>query len=167
MKRIFAAALFICACFASAQAATNCVAQAERKWSGMTIEALSQGDSCDTAVLTLAIRDKDGKPLWVRALVAGQLMNFASEPAQDAKSMVGKLSSWISGEGFMPSADKLVLKGEFPFTRSENLDAKSFAAYRSQKRPIFCFVQGMESGLCLAQDKDGTIAELGFQMFPG
>jgi len=167
MKLIVAAALVLISSLGTAQAFTNCVAQAEHKWNGMTIEAASQGDTCSDAVLVLAVRDKAGKPVWVHAYIASQLLSFTDQPATDAKAMVSKLSGWISGEGFMQSADKLNVKAEFPFVLAQDGDAKNFDSYRKQKRPIFCFVQGMESGACLLQDKDGGIVEIGTQGFPG
>jgi hypothetical protein len=163
MKRVFLAALFLSVAN-TAQAFTNCVAQAERKWNGVTIEAVSQGDTCEDAVVTLVLRDKAGKPIWVRADIASQMLNFSQEPAADAKAMNAKLSGWISGEGFMPSADKLNLKGEFPFTPK---DKDEFAKARKSKAPLFCYIQGMESGNCLAVGKDGAVMELGVQSFPG
>ncbi len=167
MKKIFAIALGFSFSFGTAQAFTNCVAQAERKWNGVTIEASSQGDTCADAVLTLVVRDKAGKALWTRALISTQLLNFSEQPAVDSKAMITKLSSWISGEGFMPTVDRLNLKGEFPFKITDGLDAKTFASYQKQKRPVFCYVQGQESGACLMLDKVGGVIEIGYQLFPG
>jgi hypothetical protein len=152
---------------AHAQAYTNCNAQAERKWSGLTIEAVSQGDTCEDAVFTLVIRDKAGKPIWARAHIASQLLSFTDGPIASSKAMIEKLSGWISGEGFMQSADKLTLDGEFPFTVSSDIDQSDLKKYRKQKLPLFCYIQGMESGNCLAIDKDGGVVELGVQSFPG
>ena len=152
---------------AHALAYTGCNAQAERKWNGLTIEAFSQGDTCENAVVTLVIRDKEGKPIWARAHVASQLLNFSEQPSTDAKGMIGKLGGWISGEGFMTSVDKLTFDGEFPFTVSSDIEAAALKAYRKQKLPLFCYIQGIESGNCLALDKKGQIVELGVQSFPG
>ena len=160
----FSGAVF---CSTQTLAYTNCNAQAERKWRGLTIEAFSQGDACEDAVVTLVIRDKAGKPIWARAHIGAQLMNFSQDSIANSKAMVEKLSGWISGDGFMTSADKLTLDGEFPFTASSDIDAKALKAYRKQKLPLFCYIQGMESGNCLAVDKDGAIVELGVQSFPG
>ena len=167
MRAIYFAVLLSLLPVGQALAFTNCVAQAEHKWNGLTIEAVSQGDSCDQAVLTLVIRDKGGKPIWTRAHIASQLLSFSEEPASDAKSMIAKLADWISGAGYVPSADKLDVKAEFAFVLSQDVDAKSFADYRKQKRPIFCYVQGMESSACLVLDKDGGVVEIGGQRFPG
>jgi hypothetical protein len=164
MKILIGAAVLFCGFVTAAQAVTNCVAMAERKWNGVTIEATSQGDTCQDAVITLVIRDKAGKPIWARAHIAAQLLSFNQDPAVDAKAMIGKLSGWISGEGFMQSADRLTLKGEFPFTPE---DKAMMAKYRKAKLPIFCYIQGMESGNCLGVDKASAVVELGIQSFPG
>lgn len=150
-----------------ALAYTSCNAQAERKWNGLTVEAVSQGDTCEDAVVTLVIRDKAGKPIWARAHIASQLLSFTDGPIASSKAMIEKLSGWISGEGFMQSADKLTLDGEFPFTASSDIDQSALKKYRKQKLPLFCYIQGMESGNCLAIDKNGGIVELGVQSFPG
>ncbi len=152
---------------ANAEAFSTCTAQAARKWNALTIEAIAQGDDCANAVVTLVIRDKTGKPIWARAHIAAQLLNFSQDPMADSKAMTEKLSGWISGESFMKTADKLTLDGEFPFAASSDIDAKSFKAYRKQKLPLFCYIQGLESGNCLAVDKDGGVVELGVQSFPG
>jgi hypothetical protein len=164
MKKYILAAVSLIVTTSAAQAFTNCVGQAERKWNGVTIEAVSQGDTCEDAVVTLVLRDKAGKPIWARAHIASQMLNFSQEPAADAQAMIAKLSGWISGEGFMPRADKLSLKGEFPFTAN---DMDEFAKARKSKAPLFCYIQGMESGNCLAVGKDGGVLELGVQSFPG
>jgi hypothetical protein len=167
MKKIIYAALFSICVLADANASTTCVAGAENQWNGFTVEAFSQGEDCATAVVTIAIRDAHGKAIWVQAYIASQLLNFSQDPIADPKAMKKKLSRWISGEGFRQSVDRLNLKGEFPFTVSSDIDAKIFATLRKSKRPLFCYIQGIESGNCLTIDKDNNVIELGIQTFPG
>jgi hypothetical protein len=150
----------------TAQAA-DCTARTTRAWGDYSINAQSSGPSCDKAVVTIVIRDKSGSPKMARSYIAGQLMNFSQSPSPDAKSMTNALKEWTSGKGFMTSVDKLTLTGEFPFTPDEELDAPSFKAFRSAKTPIFCYIQGMESGLCIGLRKDGELVQVGVQSFPG
>jgi hypothetical protein len=50
---------------------------------------------------------------------------------------------------------------------SSDVEHSAFVTYRKQKRAIFCYIQGMESGNCLMQNRGGEIVELGVQSFPG
>jgi hypothetical protein len=171
MRKVLTALMIMCSCAGvgswQAQAFDTCNAQAERKWNGVIIEAFAQGDECANAVVTMVVRDKNGKPLWSRAHIVAQLLNFTDPAPSNSQAMFKNLRGWISGEGFMQSVENLNLKAEFPFTLSEQIDAKTFAAYRRQKRPIFCYIQGMESGNCLMIDKDGAVVDIGVQSFPG
>jgi hypothetical protein len=166
MKRLFLAILFFSVA-STAEVLANCVAQAERKWNNLTVEAFSQGPGCSNAVVTLAIRVRGGKAIWARAHIAHQLLNFSESPTNSPKAMTDKLRSWISGEGFMKSVDGLNLAGEFSFGLADGVSLEVFKAYQKLKLPLFCYIQGMESGNCLAVDKDGAVVELGVQSFPG
>ncbi len=156
----------LCGCVLMATpASAACTASASRSWvSGLTIEAFAQGPSCSQAVATIIIRKKSGEPVWVQSYITSFIMNFTQPPAANNKVLTTTLKDWISGEGFMKSADKLVENGEFPFTKN---DDGEFAKYRKSKAPLFCYIQGMESGNCLTVDKDGAVVELGVQSFPG
>ena len=167
MKKSFAL-LFILAATGPALAGPNCGASASRGWvGGTTIEAFAQGPTCAKAVVTLVIRNKSGNPLFIQAHDTAFLMNFTQSPAANAKVMAANLKDWISGGGFMTSADKLSVDGEFPFTLDEGVDKDMFAKYRKAKSPIYCYIQGMESGNCLVLDRDGAVVDLGVQSFPG
>lgn len=149
-------------------AAATCSASASRAWvGGTTIEAFAQGPTCEKAVVTLVIRNKAGNPLFMQAHDTAFLMNFAQSPAANVKALGATLKDWISGGGFMSSADKLVVDSEFPFTVDGAVDKATFAKYRKAKLPLFCYIQGMESGNCLVLDKDGVVVDLGVQRFPG
>ena len=165
MHRTFIA-LFIFILFSSAANAA-CNATAARAWAGLQIEASASGSNCSQAVVTINLRKGNGEALWAHSYIAKQLLNFAQINSSDTKAMTKALVSWISGEGFMKSADALKLDGEFPFTPTESIDAASLAQYRKARLPLFCFIQGMESGNCLAKNKYGNLIELGVQRFPG
>jgi hypothetical protein len=165
MKSIIVGLALACV---STVAQAACTATVSRSWmKGFTIEAFAQGPSCEKAVVTLVVRGKASAVLYMQAYDTGFLMNFSQSPPATPKQLQTTAKDWISGESFMTSADKLVLDGEFPFTVNEAVDATAMKRYRKDKAPIFCFIQGMESGNCLVIDKDGTIVELGVQSFPG
>ncbi len=167
MKKVLAL-FFILAATLPTEAGSSCSTSATRPWvGGTTIEAFAQGPSCAKAVVTLVIRNKAGSPLFVQAHDTAFLMNFTQEPAANAKALAVTLKDWISGGGFMTSADKLMVDGEFPFTVDEGVDAATFAKYRKAKLPLFCYIQGMESGNCVVLDKDGMVVDVGVQSFPG
>lgn len=153
--------------FALAKDSASCSGVVSRTWiANLRIEALASGPSCKDAVAVLTIRKASGQVLWTRAHAARELLNFTQDPITDSKSMTVKLKEWMSGDGFMNSADKLTESGEFPFTRAEGVNQTMFKKYQASKLPVFCYVQGMESGNCLIVDK-GTVVELGIQSFPG
>jgi hypothetical protein len=167
MKKFFIVLMFLGAAV-PAQAAGNCSASASRAWlGGTTIEAFAQGPTCEKAVVTLVIRNMAGNPLFMQAHDTAFLMNFTQAPAANAKALGVTLKDWISGGGFMTSADRLVLDGEFPFTVNEGVGKATLAKYRKEKMPLFCYIQGMESGNCVVLDKDGAVVDLGVQSFPG
>jgi hypothetical protein len=153
--------------FAATAAQADCTARNTRAWGGFSINALASGPTCNQAVVTIVIRTKSGEPKMARSYIAAQLMNFSQSPSPDAKAMTNALKEWTSGNGFMTSVDKLTLGGEFPFTPDDGLDAPSFKAFRTAKTPIFCYIQGMESGLCIGVRKDGELVQMGVQSFPG
>jgi hypothetical protein len=143
-----------------------CTASAARSWvSGLTIEAFAQGPTCAQAVAVISIRKKSGEAVWVQSYITQNVMSFTQPPAANNKQLMATLKDWISGDGFMKTADKLVEGGEFPFTKND--DAETFNRYRKAKSPLFCYIQGMESGNCLTVDKSGAVVELGVQSFPG
>ncbi len=165
MLKTLLALLVMASVSSAAQAA--CTASVTRSWvKGFTIEATAQGPTCAQAVATLVIRKKSGEPVWVQAYVTSFLMNFSQMPAANSKVLSSTLKDWISGDGFQKSADKLVEDGEFPFTVDEGIDATAMKRYRKNKAPLFCYIQGMESGNCLTTDSDGAIVDLGVQSFP-
>lgn len=164
MKKFWALALLLSATSAEA----TCNAQSSRHWvKGFRIEAFAQGPTCAQAVATLIVRNKSGDAVWAHSYITNFLMNFTQPPPAIVKALADNMNDWISGGGFMTSADKLVLEGEFPFTVNEAIDADALKRYRNSKAPIFCFIQGMESGNCLVLERDGGVVDLGVQGFPG
>ena len=164
MIKFWIAAFAICGATA---AQADCMVSNKRSWEGLTIEANSSGPKCGSAVATLTLRRSSGAVAWTHAYDTTQLLNFSQTPHDDTKAMTKLLGEWISGEGFMKSADRLAVDGEFPFSLAQDVEAKAFATYRKEKLAVFCFIQGMESGTCLMRGRDGGLTELGVQNFPG
>ena len=165
MNKTVFALLILMLLSSSANAACNAVVS--RPWTGFKIEASTSGPNCAQAVATISLRKANGEAIWTHSYIAQQLLNFSQINSADSKAMAKALGDWISGEGFMKSVDALKMDGEFPFTPTEGIDGATVAQYRKAKRPLFCFIQGMESGNCLTKSKDGTLIELGIQSFPG
>jgi len=164
MKAILTVLFFV---FAASQAEASCRASASRSWGQHKIEASAAGPNCANAVLTLVVRADDNYAVWTKTYVADQLMNFSDSPAANAAAMKAKLKDWISGDGFMKTADQLQTSGEFPFTPAGDLNPGTMEDAVKNRSPVFCFIQGSESGQCLAEIWDGEVVELGVQAFPG
>ncbi|MBG1231034.1 hypothetical protein [Aestuariivirga litoralis] len=158
---------FVMMMFAATAADAACMASASRNWAHYTIEASASGPDCKNAVLSLTVRADDDYVVWTHNYPAVQLMNFSDAHISGSKAMMPKLSAWISGEGFMKTADQLVVTGEFPFTPSSDLADGMFKDAQDGKAPLFCFIQGLESATCLAILSDSGVYELGVQNFPG
>jgi hypothetical protein len=165
--------------FGAAGAWADCDALARAKWAGsgqsFSAEASAQGPTCDNAVVTMVLRDPNGKPVWVESFVAAQVMPFAG--VVERKAMTAALAEWIDQKSStLPRSDKLPdwpegaeapQAGEFPFYPDEGVDREFYMKLRGQKLPLFCYVQGMESMACVALDKDGGLTKVGVQTFPG
>ena len=136
-------------------------------------EASSDGPSCAHAVVTLVIRAPGGAPLWADALPASQVMTFSQ--VRRAGDMAVALREWLTqSHQFRTSFDLPVWKkgeaapiaGEFPFHPDEAVDHDYYEQIQSERLPVFCYVQGMESMACIVL-KDGTMMKIGLQSFPG
>jgi hypothetical protein len=176
-RMIGAAALLVACSVLPAQA--DCDARARAVWAGshkgVVAEAMSQGATCENAVVTLVLREKSGKPIWAETFVGAQVMVFAG--VSDRAAMTRALSEWIDQKGaMMPRTDKLPDwpkgadapqgGGEFPFYPDGGIDREMYLKLRGAKLPMFCYVQGMESMGCVALEGDG-ITKVGLQTFPG
>jgi hypothetical protein len=158
---------------------TGCVAEASMPWrplSGVEFQtsAHTEGADCATAQATIVVADAGGNALYSETYPVEHvavLMDMASR-----EQMGAALASWIDQNGEMLStADKLPdwpagtpqpTSGEFPFYPEENVTRDDYLAARASGAPLFCFVQGMESIVCLIL-RDGALTKLGAQSFPG
>jgi hypothetical protein len=156
-----------------ALAASNCNAQVRQQWNAsskhkFTLEAISNGPDCNRAVVLLVARDAKGEVQWTLIRRASYVAMFSPEATKNGKDMPGALKRWLAtgSQSNLKTMDKLPdwKKGadgpaenppaEFPFTVSDEL-------------PLLCFVQGMESELCITSTDQGLVTEVGIQSFPG
>lgn len=183
---IVLAALAIGACGQAAERppsapemASACAAHAASTWSAgagrvFAIEANSSGDDCATAAVTLTIRDDAGTTVFTESHQSDQVMTLAG--AESVDDLRRRLGEWITPPGVqMDSTGDLPewvqgaehpVNEEFPFYPEEDVTRDYYEALRAQDRAMFCYVQGMESMACLAM-RDGALAKIGVQSFPG
>jgi hypothetical protein len=169
-----------------ALAASNCNAQVRQQWNAsskhkFTLEAISNGPDCNRAVVLLVARDAKGEVQWTLIRRASYVAMFSPEATKNGKDMPGALKRWLAtgSQSNLKTMDKLPdwKKGadgpaenppaEFPFTVSDELDRDTYLAWRKAKLPLLCFVQGMESELCITSTDQGLVTEVGIQSFPG
>jgi len=175
-RMIGIAALALAGSVATAHA--DCGGLAHTAWvKGVTAEAMSQGPTCANAIVTVVLRDSNGKPLWVDSRIGAQVMLFAD--VSDLKKMNAALKDWIDqSRSQLARTDKLPDwpkgadapksgdGGEFPFYPEGEIDREAYMKLRAAKLPMFCYVQGMESLACVALAPEGA-TKVGLQTFPG
>ncbi|MCE9522115.1 MAG: hypothetical protein K8S25_06750 [Alphaproteobacteria bacterium] len=161
------------------EAAGNCAASATAVWKAdgmraLRTEAYSSGPTCALAVTTLVVRASDGKVLWAEAAPVEHVMTFVE--VKTRKQMARALSEWLlQSHTFKTTSDlpewkkgaEAPVSGEFPFYPEAGIDRDAYEQIRAEKQPVFCYVQGMESLACLGLSKDGSLAKVGLQLFPG
>jgi hypothetical protein len=161
-------------------APADCNARVSAPWaigSGKTLvaEAMSDGPSCASAVVTLVVRSVSGQPIWVDSRIGAQVMIFAG--VSNGRDMARTLKDWIDQRrSTLPRTDALPdwpkgaqapKAGEFPFYPDPDVDREAYMKLRGEKLPLFCYVQGMESMACVALGADGQMTKVGVQTFPG
>jgi hypothetical protein len=158
--------------------ASACSARSATAWFGgganFTIEAMTDGPDCAQAVATLVIRNAKGESLWIDTFNTSQ--NMALAEAQTAVAMQTAVAAWIDQKDpqfkstgnlpvWAPNQTQPAL-GEFPFYPEDAMTREDYNKLRTQKLPMFCYVQGIESEACLALH-DGAFEKIGAQSFPG
>lgn len=162
------------ACQRGAENASACAASARAEWNGLSVESMAEGEDCASAQATLTIKDAAGAALFSETHVAANLMSLAQ--AGDAAAMQTALADWINSSNDTmatsgalpdwPAAAEAPESGEFPFYPEEGLSRDRYLTIRAADAPLFCFVQGMESQVCLVL-QDGALTKVGVQLFPG
>lgn len=137
------------------------------------IEAVSSGPRCATARVVLSIRNSAGTLLHRRTYRADQVMGLYN--ASNRAQMRTELRTWITfrgGENFhdnlpaWPRGASEPEEREFPFRPADTITRAQYNAVITQRTPVYCYVQGMESLNCLML-RDGTLVPFGIQSFPG
>lgn len=168
-------------------ASAGCAANAAVPWGPIgpsdhpsyRVEAFTTGSVCESAVVTLLVRARDGFPIYAWAQPVQYL--FGLKDAKDPAAMQAALGDWISRAkdnettASLPAweeTDGQPKRAEFPFMPAESYaSAEAYDALKAEKRPMLCFPQGSESEQCLALDNDGdgppTMYDIGLQLFPG
>lgn len=162
-----------------ATSGTDCVTRTTAVWQAKdrayTIDAFSDGPNCTQAVATLVIREPGGRPIVYEAYDASMVMVLAGQESKDA--MTAALAQWITTDGPLETtADLPVWKdgadmpaageGEFPFLPDGDMDRQSYAEWRAQAAPMYCYIQGIESESCWVSVGEDLV-KIGVRTFPG
>lgn len=162
------------------KASPRCMAAASTLWdppgpARFTVEARADGPRCAQAVAVLVIRGPRGEVLHHRSYQTAMVLPLSD--ARAAPEMQAALRLWIArgGESFASTRDLPVWQagqeapagGEFPFYPEDGITRADWAALRARARPVFCYVQGMESQKCLEAAPDGFLNAIGVQSLPG
>ena len=159
----------------------NCDARVDAKWSAhagqiFDVQAVASGPTCAQDVVTLAVRAKDGTPVFAWAGRAADL--FGLHDAPNASSMKTALASWIdqrsnnlktaSALPVWPEGSETPVpeNSEFPFHPESWFDRAGWEQMRTENAPLFAFPQGRES-LAVFLLRDNQLESIGVQQFPG
>jgi hypothetical protein len=161
------------------ETASGCAARAANVWSAgagatFAIEAVSAGDQCASAAVTLSIRGPDGATAHEQNFQADQVMTLAG--AESVDDLRRRLSEWITPPGVQMDSTgdlpawaqgaEVPVSEEFPFYPEDGVTREVYETLRTEDRSMFCYVQGMESMACLAMH-EGALTKIGVQSFPG
>ncbi len=129
---------------------------------------LNATTSCENGQILVDRRiiDADGNEIFLSTYFPDQVMTLAWIEA-DGVTLESALALWLEPDSWRPHTGELPDyndPAEFPFMPS--LTEADYEAARAAEHPMLCYVQGMESQLCLAVI-DGEIVEMGVQRFPG
>jgi hypothetical protein len=164
-----------------AETVVDCAAHAEKPWNAggagtFTAIAQTMGPDCPKAVVTLAVRAADGKPLLAWAAKAEDIFGLYDAP--DRTAMTTALSTWMDQamssyktttelEEWTKGAAAPGKAGEeFPFHPESWIDQATWETMRKDNIPVFSFPQGRES-LAVYALRDGQMELIGLKQFPG
>lgn len=132
----------------------------------LVINAVTSCEDDGRIIVDLRIFDGAGREIFNAGYFPDQVMLLAWYEA-DGISLEQAIEGWITPDNWRVSTAELPDyndQAEFPFMPS--LTAQEHEAARNAAYPMLCYVQGMESQLCLAL-VEGEIVEMGVQLFPG
>lgn len=164
-----------------APAAPACSVEVSELWATnsvgvYTADAVASGATCQSASLSLQIRDDRGAILWTARHETRELFGF--DRIETAEQMRVALREWMTqAGGFSRSSDlpawragavQPVNEAGFFFAPNPGVDRSAYQSIRAAARPLFCYVQGRESVFCLALPaNERRVIPLGAQTFPG
>jgi hypothetical protein len=165
----------------SAQAVCNASYEAPWKASGKlgyNIAAYAVGANCQNAIVVLAVTDAKQKPIWNTSRLSESVAVFSDEHTANGTSMRDALINWVqigletkttdaSTLPDWPAGASEPMREEFGFFIDAEIDQETYLKWRKQKRPLYCFVQGIESETCILADDSGQIWDIGGMTFPG
>jgi len=160
-----------------------CSAQASIDWAPLhdgdyRIEAKAAGPACDAGLATLTVTDNAGRVLYSGDHQIEPMTNTIFAESKTPQKLQAALAEWIDPNGSnlhstralpdWPRGADAPAAGEFPFYPEEGTTRDAWLRLRAQDKPLYCFVQGGESLLCLVLDaQTGTLTPVGVQTFPG
>jgi hypothetical protein len=165
----------------AAQAACNAAYEAPWKASGKlgyNIAAYAVGPNCQSAVVVLAVTDAKHKPIWETSRLSEQVAMFSDEHTVNGSKMQAAVEAWVrtgldtspanaSALPDWPHSASEPTREEFGFFIDAEVDRDNYMNWRKQKRPVYCFVQGLESETCILADDSGQVWDIGGMTFPG
>lgn len=155
---------------ADTQPTPVCEISAETVWQPDGVEplTLTARTRCedDRILVERKVFDSGGHELFSATYPTSQVMTLAAHD-WSGEPLEPLIRGWLEPDGARTSTADLPAYydcSEFPFMPA--LNQTEHEAARTAGHPMHCYVQGMESSLCLAL-VDGAIVNMGIQRFPG
>ncbi len=132
--------------------------------SGLTATAVTTCEDDGRIWATLSLTNATSARVYEGRFPSDEIMVLAwAEPGQLAAS----LDEWLTAFTQLDNTIHLPSDtAEFPFYPAEGLTQADIDALRTEGRDMACYIQGMESAMCLLRDGDG-VREIGVWLFPG
>lgn len=133
---------------------------------GYRAQAMTEGEACDDASLSLALVSPNGRALWERGVGgASAVRRFYGVPGP--AEMQRELEAWIA-----PAEGKPAVSTELPewpedasapagFEPAEGVTQLSWTVLRDAALPLFCFDDAPGFQTCVAMSQDETVSEIG------
>lgn len=134
------------------------------------LEARSDGDSCQTAELSLAIRAPSQRVIMRETFLAEELAGF--DRATDPRRMRGALIDWVTNQGALDrnTAD-LPSWIEAQFSRlslPDDITREEYQRLLDEALPMFCYTDSLTTMNCVALETDGrNLTQIGTVTLPG
>jgi hypothetical protein len=139
----------------------------------LRIEAVSSGPKCQRARVVITIKNATGATLHRQTYRSDQVAGLSN--ARTTSQMRNELRNWITYRGDETYHESLPnwRRGqarpdarEFPFYPADGVTQTQYMAIKTNRTPIYCYVQGIESLNCLVL-QGGALNPFGIQSFPG